>query len=307
MAESITTRSPPVPGHRVIFTSNNVSFAQPINPRVPPGPLRTVVTLEKEFRNMGISSGDIIVVHASLRSIGWVNGGAEAVVRALLAALGTEGTLVVPTHTDYLTLSDDWSNPPVPPEWNLSIQDTMLPFDPKTSRSRCMGEIAETVRTWPGARRSHHPRTSFAAIGPHAEEITATHTLVSILGEESPLGTLERLNAQVLLLGVGFERCTAFHLAEYRIPRPPLAVESFPSEDEGPDRSRIWTSVTTVDLNGDDFGALGAAFEKDGGGLVRRSLVGGASCALFPMAGAVAYAQGWFMEHRKHVQSESVE
>ena len=271
----------------------------------PPGPLCTQVTLEEEFRKLGISRGDILLVHSSLRSLGWVNGGAEAIVQAFLTILGTDGTLVVPTHTDYLTLPDNWSRPPVPVQWNIRIRNTMLPFNPRTSRSRGMGEVAETVRTWPGAQRSDHPRTSFAAIGAHAGNITASHPLASMLGEESPLGALERLDGRVLLLGVGFDKCTAFHLAEYRTPNPAFVHESFPTSHEGPDGARLWMDAMTVELNSDDFGALGAAFERDRENLVTRGAVGGASCALFSLPEAVAFAQQWFADNRSHAKPNS--
>jgi aminoglycoside 3-N-acetyltransferase len=77
--------------------------------------------------------------------------------------------------------------------------------------------IAERVRTWPGAVCSRHPKTSFAAVGARAAELMRRHDIDCYLGEASPLGALD---AATLLLGVGFSRATAFHLAEYRLPYP---------------------------------------------------------------------------------------
>lgn len=259
-------------------------------PAYPRGPLCTTETLKADFSKLGIANGDTLIFHASLSKLGWVNGGAEAVVCALLEVLGDSGTLVVPTHTSNNSWPDDWKSPPVPPEWLDEIKKTMPPFDVKTSRSREMGVLAETVRTWPGALRSNHPRCSFAAVGAKAEEVTKNHDLADVMGDKSPLGALDRLDAKILLLGVGFEKCTAFHLAERRIP-------SYPKTKEG---SRIWNSeeeaewvfCETVRLDdGSSFATIGKALEEQG--RVTRGRVGAASSALLSLSEGVRYAQRW--------------
>ncbi len=87
--------------------------------------------------------------------------------------------------------------------------------------SQRMGVLAEYVRCAPGAVRSDHPQTSFAALGPRARQLTDGHDLTCHLGERSPVGGLYAADGQILLLGLGYEACTALHLAEYRLPVPP--------------------------------------------------------------------------------------
>ena len=60
---------------------------------------RTRDSLAGDLRALGIGAGDVLLVHSSLRSLGWVSGGALAVVQALLDVLGPAGTLVVPSQT----------------------------------------------------------------------------------------------------------------------------------------------------------------------------------------------------------------
>ena len=73
----------------------------------------TVATLAADLAALGVRPGSTLVVHSSLSSIGYVTGGAHAVVLALVEALGPDGTLVVPTHSGELSDPGRWQRPPV--------------------------------------------------------------------------------------------------------------------------------------------------------------------------------------------------
>lgn len=156
-----------------------------------------------------------------------------------------------------------------------------------------MGVIAETVRVWPGALRSAHPQTSFSALGSRAHEIVDGHALDCLLGEQSPLARLEEREAKVLLLGVGWDVCTAFHLAEYRGLSPLKEDNSFAVMTK---EGRVWKTVQDAVVNADGFEDLGEIFEKEGP--VEHGRVGGADARLFSLADAVRYAESWFLLHR---------
>lgn len=263
----------------------------------PPSPSdgpRTAASLTLHLAHLGVRPGDTLLAHTSLRSLGWVCGADQTVVQALLNAVGPTGTLVVPTQTMDNTDPSGWASPPVPEAWWETIRAEAPAFDPAITPSAYMGRVPERVRTWPGAVRSAHPQTSFAALGPRAAHLMRPHPLGSALGEDSPLARLEDAGARVLLLGVGYDSCTAFHLAEYRVPEPPTGPSSCAVHTPG--TGREWVTHTDVVLDETDFPALGADFETTGAVTVGR--VGSATARLFPLTGAVAFATSWMTENR---------
>lgn len=157
-----------------------------IRERVSPPPLAD------RFRALGLARGDSVLVHSSLRAIGPVDGGAEAVLDALLGVLGPDGLLLVPTFT----------------------YDTAR-FDPVVEPGRT-GGLGETARRRPDAVRSAHPTHSVAAIGAGAREICAGHEEVAAADPGSPFDRLVERGGRVLLLGVGHVANTTVHVGEFR-------------------------------------------------------------------------------------------
>lgn len=255
----------------------------------------TVQSLRSDLRALGLRPGDVVLTHSSARSLGFVVGGAQAIVQALLDVIGPDGTLVVPAHTSDNCDPASWTNPPVPRAWWPVIREQAPGFDPSRTPSRWMGIVAETVRTWPDASRSHHPRLSFAALGPQAASITGTHQLDDALGEHSPLGSIYRLDGKVLLLGCGHDSNTSLHLAEWRQKSPPRGVVG--ASVRRPDGTTEWMSWTDVLENEDDFAELGAAFEAAAGLSIGR--VGSGTARLMSQRVLVDFATTWMATHRQ--------
>ena len=179
------------------------------------GPV-TVSSIEDDLARIGVSPGITLLVHSSLSSMGWVCGGAVAVINALETVLGKGGTLVMPTHSGDYSNPAEWENPPVEQLWWQTIRDAMPPFDIDISPCRGMGVIPECFRGQSGVYRSFHPQVSFTAWGQNAKLITADHSLSYGLGDNSPLAKIYELNGSILLIGVSHDSNTSLHLSEYR-------------------------------------------------------------------------------------------
>ena len=254
-------------------------------------------SLAAELRALGLGPADVVLLHSSRSSIGFVAGGPQAIVLALLDVVGEHGTIVVPTHTSENTDPATWQNPPVPESWWPVIREQSPGFDPGlTPASRWMGILAETIRTWPGAVRSDHPQVSFAALGAQAAVVTAGHRLNAALGDSSPLGAIYRLDGKVLMLGVGYDTNTSLHLAEWRQREPPLHVTG--SSIRQADGFGLWVRWTDVAENEDDFESIGAEFEA-ATNEARVGRVGNATARLVSQRALVDYATRWMAENRR--------
>ncbi len=254
----------------------------------------TQARIAGDLRALGAAPGMVLLVHTALSKLGWVCGGPEAVILALTDTLGRDGTLAMPCFTAHLSDPASWEAPPVPETWWPVLRETMTPFDPRTTPSRQVGAVAETFRSWPGVRRSSHPLVSFCARGPLAATITRDHPLEEGFGNGSPLARLYEADAHILLLGVGFAHCTAFHLGEHRAGIAPLIDEGAPLMRGG---TRIWQVFQAPDYDSDDFEACGAAFEARSGA-VRCAMVAQAPARLMRLRAAADFAQSWLPQHR---------
>jgi aminoglycoside 3-N-acetyltransferase len=145
----------------------------------------------EQLLSLGVRQGGLLLVHASFRETGPVEGGPAGLVDALRAAVGRTGTLVMPSMSD----------------------DDDHPFDVKGTPCVGMGVVADTFWRMPGVLRSDSPH-AFAAAGSDAEMIVAPHPIDPPHGLDSPVGRVYEMGGQVLLLGVGHDANTTVHLAE---------------------------------------------------------------------------------------------
>ena len=162
----------------------------------------TAGQITADLRKMGIQPGDILFIHSSLKSLGYVDGGPKAVIQGLLDAVGPEGTLLLPTY--YM------------PGGSIlgTCQLEGYVFDPRIHGTN-MGALPDAFLQFPGVERSIHPTHSVSAIGKYAKFLTEAHHLApSVFGKGSPWQRFHELNGTVLGIGISMGPVTFYHLLE---------------------------------------------------------------------------------------------
>lgn len=120
----------------------------------------TKEALVRDLKNLGIGSGDLLNVKASIRSIGEVEGGADTLIDALLEVVGTNGTVVtdsfVPVYSPFTTSF-----------WKIIIDQNTHSY---------AGALANAILKRKNVHRSQHPIQKFALIGSLAGKLANGHT-----------------------------------------------------------------------------------------------------------------------------------
>jgi aminoglycoside 3-N-acetyltransferase len=260
---------------------------------------REVVQRERlvaDLRALGLRTRRPLLVHASLRRIGQVEGGARTVVDALREAVGPDGTLVAGAGTpenSHTSRAFQALTSGLTQEQEARFRAGMPAFN-RAASPTTVGAIAEALRTTPGAVRSAHPQCSFAAVGRRARALMARHQVSCHLGEASPLAKLYQQDAWILLLGVDYQACTAFHLAEYRYRKdPPTQTYSCVVTKWG---KRRWIEYEDVVLDDGDFETIGKSLENEI--TAPPGLVGIAPARLISLRHVVDFATSWMEKHR---------
>ena len=180
----------------------------------------TFSELVEGFKKLGLKATDTVLIHSSLSKFGYVEGGADAVIDALLSVLN-EGTLAVPTLT-----GAEKDGPEAPPYFDVRNTPCWT------------GRIPETFRLRKEAIRSLHPTHSTAAIGKRARELTEGHEKsISPCDEHSPYYKLAQMDGYILLLGVNQWNNTTMHCVE-ELAQVPLHLQD------------CFTDCTVVDYEG---------------------------------------------------------
>ena len=169
-----------------------------------PGAKAAAVQLATDLRDLGVIEGGVLLVHSSLSALGFVPGGPGTVIRGLLAALGPEGTLLLPA------LSYE------------RVTEKHPFFDIRRTPSN-VGAIPEHFRKRPGTARSMHPTHSVCAVGPRTLELLGDHGQdTTPCGPNSPFHKLPQVDGQLLMLGCGLQPNTSMHAIEETVVPPYL-------------------------------------------------------------------------------------
>ncbi len=204
--------------------------------------------LAAHFRALGVSPGGIVMLHASVRSVGEVAGGPDQIHLALRDALGSTGTLMM--YVGCPSYYDDVGRGVLSEAQEAEVLAKHPPFDPNTTRSaRSHGVLVEFFRTYPGTQVNHHI-IRFAAAGPHAAELLAEHPWDFAYGAGGPLDRFRVLGGHILLLGSDHDEVTFLHHVEHTADFPDKRIARYLVPYQA-DSGRVWREVQEVNSGGD--------------------------------------------------------
>jgi aminoglycoside 3-N-acetyltransferase len=159
------------------------------------------------FQALGLQETPVIA-HASLKRFGYIQGGAEAVLDAMLVSFPS---IIMPTHTYKTKIIPDVGPPNNGMVYGSGSDKNKMaePFHLGMRADPMMGVLPETLRNHPSAVRTAHPILSFAGI--NADFTLFTQTLYEPL---APIGALAEQNGWVVLINVDHTVNTSIHYAE---------------------------------------------------------------------------------------------
>jgi len=258
-------------------------------------PARPRAAITADLRRLGVTEGDVVMVHASLRAVGPVEGGADGVLDAIEAAIGPGGTILVNTgvRDDHAWVNDR------PETERVTLLEDAEPFDARTTPADPdNGVLAEVFRTRPGTLVSDHPEGRFGARGRLADELTRDVPWDDYYGPGSPLERFVRAGGKVLRLGADPDTVTLIHLAEHLVDLPGkrrVRRHRLVTTADGP-------AVRVVDTLDDSNGIVDHDGEDEFITILREYLatgrasigpVGDATSELLDGPDLVAFAVGW--------------
>lgn len=203
--------------------------------------------LAADLRALGLSSGDVVMVHASLRAIGEVAGGPDQVHLAIKDVVTEDGTVIMyascPAYTDEIGRGE------LTREQEAELLEKLPPFDPHTARAnRDNGALVELLRTYPGSRVNPHV-VRFVVWGKHGDYLMSHQPWNYAFGHGSLLERFVNLNGKILLLGSDHDTVTFLHYAEHIGNFPGKRVSRFkvPVLENG---ERVWRDMEEFDTSG---------------------------------------------------------
>lgn len=203
--------------------------------------------LAEGFRGLGVTPGDTVFLHASVRAVGEIAGGPDQIHLALKLVLTVNGTLIMyagcPNYTDEVGRGN------LTPVQEQEILEKLPPYDPLTARSqRENGTLVEFLRTYPGSRVNSHV-ARFVVWGKQTDHLLSDQPWNYAFGLGSPLDRFSKLDGKILLLGCDHDSLTFLHFAEHVVDVPNKRVARFrvPVEENG---RRVWREMEEFDTSG---------------------------------------------------------
>lgn len=222
-------------------------------------PSLTREQIEDGLRNLGLSTGDSVEVHSSLSSLGYVIGGADTIIDALMNVVGKSGAIVMSAYptSKPLPLSEE--------EKKQGIHAKVEIFDESYDGPTGMGIIVDKFKKRQGT-----------IIGKGIHRIRAWGKNADL--HSQGYNYLIEIGGLVLLIGVGINRCSSMHQGEKNgLPEEVKKYFSIPENIRNKYPNNYFIDYGGTPQNGWDKVMLLAEQR----GLIRKRKIGAAVCMLF--------------------------
>jgi aminoglycoside 3-N-acetyltransferase len=202
--------------------------------------------LTSQLSALGVRSGDVVMVHASLRAIGEVAGGPDEVHLAIKDAVGPDGTMFM--YAGCPAYVDEVGRGNLTAEQEAEVLEKLPAFDPYTARSaRDNGALVELFRTYPGSRVNAHP-ARFVVWGKQTDNLLSHQPWDFAFGRGTLFERFVELDGKILLLGSDHDNVTFLHYAEHVGDFPDKRIARFlvPILEHG---RKVWKKMAEVDTS----------------------------------------------------------
>jgi aminoglycoside 3-N-acetyltransferase len=202
--------------------------------------------LSAGFRDLGIVSGDTVMLHASIRAVGEIAGGPDEIHLALKDVLTPEGTLMM--YASCPAFYDEVGRGHLSSSQERDLLEKLPAFDALTARSqRDNGALVELFRTYPGSMVNSHV-ARFVVWGKHAEYLISKQPWNYAFGRDTALERFVDLDGRILLLGCDHDTVTFFHYAEHIVDLPDKRIARYkvPVSENG---QRVWRDMEEFDTS----------------------------------------------------------
>lgn len=256
------------------------------------------------LQQVGIEKNDNLIVHVSMKSLGYVVGGVESIYRSFIDIVSEDGTIIVPAQSIELSHPGSWQNPPIKREWVPKVAELILPFNKRrTPVSPELGIFCNYFSSQEETIRTNHPLYSFSIYGKLGKNdmMVNNKNLDFPFDMNSPLGWLYKNKGKIVMLGTDFETNTAIHLSE-------TIVYSDIIEEKAKVLYKLgsrWVRIKNIELEKyDDFKELEKKYCQENQEAFLSCKLGNGLVRVFDFKNLVDYSARYYNEKEKQYKYE---
>lgn len=239
-----------------------------------------------QLKQMGLKENMTVEVHSAFSKTDFVIGGPRVFNDALLETVGENGNIVMAAQDYNNSEPLLWENPPMDMALADKYRENMVGYDIYQSGLHLMGILVDDLRSRKNAYLSYHPNCGFVCVGKDSKYLMSNQPLSFPFSMQSPLGKMYKLdNSYTLLVGVDYNNCTSWHLAEYISQVRPIVLQGGCIKKGG---KNVWKKYLDYQIDSEIFLEIGNAYQKTGS--VKVGKVAGAVCKFFKMSDAIDFA-----------------